>query len=667
MKLVKQNLRWLLMNLMLVLGFGNVWGEDVTFTFNTSTGLSELGISLPSSGSGTDLSASTSYTRGDISMTVTHGSTNTRVWNSNGNYDLRMYKSGGSFTLSLSSGAITGISISGTTINTLSSNPGEYSSSNGTWTGSATSVTFTASATTRINTITVTYTSGGSGNSVSDPSVTPDFTFWPATTETASRTVTIAPVTSGSYVRYTTNGTEPTTTNGTRISASTNITISGTTTVKAIAYSGNSTSNVVSRTYTLGQTVNSIAAFKALGTGTEARLYLSPDNNARVLHASGSEIYVRDNTGAMCFYLATSLQNPVPQHDWHVAGWIIGKYQPYNGLPEFVATSNTTMDYLAIAAPVTETATEPVVISANDFDNYKADWVKISALRVERNGDNINVNDDDANTLKVYNKYNLNTSSYYQDPYDYALVDMTGLAVPYNSTKEIVPIYYNDARPIIYVIDENKEFWSPSVDIQNATVRLVRTLSNANWNTFCIPIYMENFEGSIRRYDHVEGNTMMFVDEYGGIEAGMPYLVKPIQTIENPVYSNVTLSSTAAKNIEAADNDKFKFMGIYSPENIFTEEKTQLFLKTDGNLYYPSSESAGRLKGMRAYFVAPAGSSGVKVMVDDDFSTMIEAIPDEIILDDADIYTISGQHVGNSLEGLPKGVYIVNGKKMLIK
>lgn len=33
----------------------------------------------------------------------------------------------------------------------------------------------------------------------------------------------------------------------------------------------------------------------------------------------------------------------------------------------------------------------------------------------------------------------------------------------------------------------------------------------------------------------------------------------------------------------------------------------------------------------------------------------------------ADVYTINGQKVGTSLEGLPKGVYIVNGKKFIVK
>ena len=250
------------------------------------------------------------------------------------------------------------------------------------------------------------YTSSETPESVSAPSLTAECSFWPNTTESPSKTITIAPVSEGSYVRYTTNGSDPTTSSGNLLTSSTDITINATTTVKAIAYySDDVKSSVVSATYTLGQTVNSIADFKALGNETEARLYLSPEQNARVLHYSGNEIYLRDNTGAICLFLNSSLQKTIPAHDYHVAGWIIGKYQPYNGLPEMVATSNTTTDYMAFAAPVTETPTEPVAINADEFDDYKADWVKITDLRAESNN---NVSDGAANTFKVYNKYGLN-------------------------------------------------------------------------------------------------------------------------------------------------------------------------------------------------------------------------------------------------------------------
>jgi hypothetical protein len=494
------------------------------------------------------------------------------------------------------------------------------------------------------------------------PTLTPSCTFWPTTTEAPSKVITIAPTTTGSTVRYTTDGTDPSATTGIIVTSAQNVTISETTTVKAIAYVGTTTSGIATATYTLGQTVNSIADFKALGNGTEARLYLSPEQNARVLHYSGNEIYLRDNSGAICLYLNSSLQKTIPAHDYHVAGWIIGKYQPYNGLPEMVATSNTTTNYMAFAAPVTETPTEPVAINPNYFDNYKADWVTITDLRAESNN---NVTDGAGNTFKVYNKYGLNADSYYQDPYDYALVDLTGLAIPYNTDKEIVPIYYNNARPIVYVIDENKEFQSPSSNIQNATVRLVRTLSATNWNTFVIPIALPSFPGSIRKYERADGTTMLFADDEQ-IEAGKPYLVKPDERIENPVYTNVTLSSTPAQNVEDGEEDGYSFNAIYSPTNIYTEDKTHRFLKSDGYLYYPTDEDAGRLKGMRAYFVVPAGASNVKVNPDGTLTYI-----DDVQGSDSDgqgtIYDLSGRRVGNDLRSLPRGLYIVNGKKVYVQ
>lgn len=656
MKDFKQNLKWFLLSLMFVAGTGYTWGATTTDTYTfTSKSWAASPSNWTSGKDGNQLTSGqgVQVTTGVSGANATSPTSYTNVTKIVVTYCTNATKGAGSIAVQVGSNAAVSQSVTtngGTTLRTLEYTLGSAQSGN---------VKLTVTCTPHsiyINSIAITY---DSGNTPDAPSLTPSCTFWPKTTETPSMTVTIAPTTTGSTVRYTTNGSDPTTTNGNIVISSTDITITETTTVKAIAYVGTSTSGISFSTYTLGETVNSIAAFKTLAEGTEARLYLSPENNARVLHVSGSEIYVRDNTGAICIYLASSLQNPVPQHDWHVAGWIIGKNEPFNGLPELKATSNTTTNYMAFAAPVTEEATEPVTISPNDFDNYKADWVKICDLRAESNND---VTDDAGNTFKFYNKYNLNSDSYYQDLYDYALVDLAGLAVPYGTDKEIVPIYYNNKRPIIYVIDENKSFTSPNNDIKNVTVRLVRTLSNENWNTFCIPFDLQNFYGSVRKYEHADGQTMVFVEDY--IEAGKPYLVKPSEPIENPVYENITLTATPPQNVEEGN---YSFNGIYEPTNIYTEDRTNLFLKTDGYLYYPLDESKGRLKGMRAYFVAPAGSSGVKVMVDDNLSTMIEVIPGELVPIDSDIYTISGQHAGKSMEGLPRGIYIMNGKKLLIK
>ena len=47
-------------------------------------------------------------------------------------------------------------------------------------------------------------------------------------------------------------------------------------------------------------TVTSIADFLALPLGSEARLYLPVESNARVAFADGQNVYVRDATGALC-------------------------------------------------------------------------------------------------------------------------------------------------------------------------------------------------------------------------------------------------------------------------------------------------------------------------------------------------------------------------------
>ena len=637
----------------------NPGGDASTATYDF-TGTDDYGSGVTkTSESSSYITETKTWSSGIVTLTTVG---RYRWWNSDGT--LRFYSNespASAFTIAVPSGYV----ITNITFTCNSSKPvgsaesgtlGNLSSGSQTWTGNAESVNFTA-ATAQIKKIVVSYIITSS-DFVAVPTLTSPFTFWPATTETPSRTIKITPTTTGSAIRYTTDGSTPTPSNGYTSTSEKEITISQTTTVKAYAYIGSTTSEVATATYTLGQTVNSVAAFKALTTGTEARLYLSPANDARVLHASGSEIYVRDNTGAICLFLNSNLQNPIPQHDWHVAGWIIGKYQPYNGLPEMVATSNTTTNYMAFAAPVTETPTEPVAINPNDFDYYKADWVTIADLRAESKN---NVTDDAGNTFKVYNKYGLNADSYYQDLYDYALVDLTGLAVPYGSDKEILPIYYNNVRPIVYVIDENKDFTSPNNDIQNVTVRLVRTLSASNWNTFAIPFNIPDFNGSIRKYEHADGTTMVFVEDY--IEAGKPYLVKPEESIVNPVFTNVTLSATAAQNVEEGG---YSFNAIYSPTNIYSADRTNRFLKSDGYLYYPTDEDAGRLKGMRAYFVVPDGNATVKVNPDGTAT----AIDDLIIMNDLrdnKVYDVSGRMVSNDLRSLPRGIYIVNGKKIVVR
>jgi hypothetical protein len=396
-------------------------------------------------------------------------------------------------------------------------------------------------------------------------------------------------------------------------------------------------------------TVNSIAAFKALATNTEAELVFIDAANARITFVNNKEVFLRDNTGAICLY-----NNNVftPSRPWaynqHVAGSIIGKNTVDNGMPEMVATANTNTNNLVIADRVSEDMVMPKKIDADDYDANLADWVKVENLV------------KGTSNIEAYDKY---SSAYFQMPHNGARYDLSGIAVPYNSTKQIAPIYQNSVRPLVYVIDENEPFVSPASDIQNATVRLVRTLSSEYWNTFAVPFNFsfDETEALIREYDNISGTTMLF-KEAESIEAGKPYLIIPDETIANPVFYDVTLSATQAQTVT---HGAYSFVAIYSPYAMALDQ-TELYLGDGDLLYYPVNNTSNTMKGMRAFYRVPIGGAKVAIYGEDYEDTDgIRSIENgEGRIDNYDYYyNLGGQRVDKNY----KGIVIKNGKKYIIK
>jgi hypothetical protein len=479
---------------------------------------------------------------------------------------------------------------------------------------------------------------------VPTPTLPDDFLFFPNTTEEkASKHVMLAPV-NYTVAYYTTDGSTPSSTNGTEALQTTGVPIHGTTTVKAIAYVGDMVSEVVTKTYTQGNTVNGISAFCDLADGTEARIFLADDasHETRVLYydETNHQLFVRENTKSLCVdFGEMTIFSPTPQYNQHIGGWVVGKKATDNGMPKLIATDNTSTAFLAIADPVTEKQTQPVEIAASDLSSYPADWVTVKEQRV-------------GTDLAVTDRFGTGA-------YDGALTDLSGIVIPDGSTQQIAPVTQNNIPGVVFVVDEDKDFYLPESNIENATVRLKRTLSKDYWNTFAVPFEISGanaFDANIREFDSVEGNTMVFKTA-NKIEAGVPYLVKPSEDIVNPTYSNVALSYQPAKGIVRGD---YRFVATYVPKELATD-KTELFLTTDGKLGYPANASDATLKGMRAYIQAPANAN-VALFVDGEGTiTGIETIENsELSIDN--VYNLNGQRVTQPR----KGLFIVNGKKLII-
>lgn len=410
--------------------------------------------------------------------------------------------------------------------------------------------------------------------------------------------------------------------------------------------------------------MNSIKELKALASGTKATLTFTDGNEgsmARVLYVFGTdntqEAYIRDATGAVCFYGINP--NVAFVSNQHLAGQITGEYVVENGVPYFKAIPNVTnTSLLVIAAPITEQAVQPKEIEAKNYLDNTADWVCLK---------NLTLVDDTLTTqdgIVINNRFGSNEK--YTAPYQGAIIDLAGIAVPNSERKEINPIYLNNHRPITFVIDEEKTFVLPQSDITDAAVRLKRTFSADHWDTFAVPFDIEAKDlagAKIATFTkQVENNTMIFDDKQSQIEAGKPYLIK--WNIENPTFEGITLKATTPETVTSNDG-QYSFVAVYSPQNLALD-KTERYLSTDESLNYPVSadNKAKLLKGLHAYYRVPATAT-VKIS----FSSTPNAITRPYMLTNKamKVYNLNGQYVGSTLSNLPKGVYIVNGHKLIIK
>lgn len=619
--------------------------ETATFIFNTKAGLSALGIPTDSwttcyskdntskkTGTYYDLDASKTYVSGNATFSTTNNATlydeynvdadgnavklNTRIWESTHSgttsYNLRFY-TGSSITL----GAKDGYALQSIVFELTKSN---YQSSDLTTDGG----TFTISGTT------------GS---------------WTAGDGKTAKSATF-------YI--------PTTGSNTYINT---ITV---TLVKVDDSQNQDDPNKFTK-------VTNFKDLNGLPDGTPCVLDLADDDNARVLYNFESQTFLRDNTGAVCFY--GFVKSPTMKYNQHVAGYIIGEKNTVGKLPvlkSYGTLTNTT--YLAIADQVTEADVTPKEISESDYASNYADWVTLKELRVSSVTSSVaSFKDESGNALTSTfgNSFGLADASYYKDVYADALVDVSGIVYPINSDQLVAAVYNVSAKsnekykPITYVFDETKSFTSPSADIENARVRLVRTLWNDGWNTLTLP-FVFSIDGKVCEYSNVEDKTMNFTTT-SSIEAGKPYLVWPDENMENPVFEDVTLTSKAAQKVTKSNsnNKEFSFVGFYSPTEL-KDDGTNLFLTADNTLAIPTTKTESNplsqtLRGMRAYFEVPGNTSGAKISFFDN-TTGIKTI-DSTVRTDAPmrIFTLDGRYMGNDVSLLSKGIYIVGRKKVIIK
>lgn len=208
---------------------------------------------------------------------------------------------------------------------------------------------------------------------------------------------------------------------------------------------------------------------------------------------------------------------------------------------------------------------------------------------------------------------------------------------------------------------------------------LNRTLTANVWNTFASPFAIA--AGDMTKYfgagakvrqlstTSVAENvlTLNFTDATE-IVAGQPYLVKPAANVDfsadGKEFAGVDLTAATPT---ATETDYVNFVPTLGKTAVTGDVKDILILNASGTLVHPSA--VGNMKGFRGYFVmhdAPANANAFVINFGEGETTGIQPIRMENGTTPAEgTYDLSGRRI----QGQPtqKGVYIQNGKKVVIK
>ncbi len=179
------------------------------------------------------------------------------------------------------------------------------------------------------------------------------------------------------------------------------------------------------------------------------------------------------------------------------------------------------------------------------------------------------------------------------------------------------------------------------------------------------------------------------------------------ETGANPYFGLYDSVEGERKNAEAAQNyiPGYKFLGTYGQNNdgvtsvVMTEpcyyfgnvwqDKEKFILKYQSFWYYKGKQAAGWDLSWKPYtaiikYVGDETSNPAKAVNQVNFGVGYDDIYNNGVADQIEtvsteakesvnprfnggVYSVNGQYMGTSLEGLPKGIYLMNGKKYVVK
>lgn len=209
-------------------------------------------------------------------------------------------------------------------------------------------------------------------------------------------------------------------------------------------------------------------------------------------------------------------------------------------------------------------------------------------------------------------------------------------------------------------------------------------IADGGWYTICLPFSLNAneistlFHGAkFQEFSGISTNGTTNGIELNfksvtATEAGKPYLMKPVQDIsmEDMTFNKKVIEVTApvAVTHKSEDGKEFTFTGIFDPTAIIGPQYRILSGANGTELRIPGF---GTMAGFRAYFVMPTDltseqTSTTKVCMGPSEATAISQIRTDAGTH-GKVYNMYGQFVSKDPTRLAPGLYIIDGKKTIIK
>lgn len=265
----------------------------------------------------------------------------------------------------------------------------------------------------------------------------------------------------------------------------------------------------------------------------------------------------------------------------------------------------------------------------------------------------------------------------------------------------ILVVYDNSNKTIVEAsgtldidMDQVNKIWVPEAGVKGVNTTLTKNYTNTGWNSFFVPFDFTLTEEMLNDFEFATLYAIALENGNGGpiisykrakagdkIAAFFPCLIKAKAMGEQKLYfGEVDYKSIkgVAPQYSCSTTEQYTFHPVM--ENTCLVAKKGYYLNSKQNSFVYNTHPEAYLPPFLYYmtiqdkatmsYIVPAngGASKAKIcVIGENEPTGITDLVDEAANASDKVYNLQGVVVGNTTEGLPKGVYIKNGRKIIVK